>query len=56
MRKRTRARQFALEVLYQVDLCGDEVLDEALDDMCRRAGETDVSDFATELVRGTREK
>jgi len=54
MRKRTRARQLALEVLYQVDLCGDGVLDEALADMRVRAGDVDVSDFAVTLVRGTR--
>ena len=54
MRKRTRARQFALEVLYQVDLCGEGVTAEALVDMCARAADREVSDFATALVRGTR--
>lgn len=53
MRKRTRARQFALEVLYQVDLCGSEVFEESLADMVARAGDSEVSDFASSLVRGT---
>ena len=53
MRKRTRARQFALEVLYQVDLCGEALTEEALADMCQRADDHDVSGFASELVRGT---
>ena len=53
MRKRTRARQLALEVLYQVDLCGTAVLDEALADMVARADEPDVRDFAAGLVTGT---
>jgi len=56
MRKRTRARQFALEVLYQVDLCGPDVLEDSLADMVERAGEPDVSSFASALVRGTLEK
>jgi len=56
MRKRTRARQFALEVLYQVDLCGTAVLEESLADMVERAGDSDVSGFASALVRGTLQK
>jgi len=56
MRKRTRARQFALEVLYQVDLCGRGVLEESLADMAGRAGEPDVAGFALSLVSGTLEK
>jgi transcription antitermination factor NusB len=56
MRKRTRARHFALEVLYQVDLCGLEVLEDSLAEMVERAGEPDVSGFASALVRGTLEK
>ena len=56
MRKRTRARQFALEVLYQTDLCGAAILEEALADMAERAGDSSVSEFAATLVRGTLEK
>ena len=55
MRKRTRARQFALEVLYQADLMGPEVLEEALLDMIERADDPEVGDFAVTLVRGTHE-
>ena len=53
MRKRTRARHAALEVLYQVDLCGIDTLGDALADMVGRAGDGEVGDFATVLVRGT---
>ena len=53
MRKRTRARQLALEVLYQVDLCGEGVLEEALAEMAERSGDADVTSFASGLVRGT---
>ncbi|HUW55092.1 MAG TPA: transcription antitermination factor NusB [Planctomycetota bacterium] len=56
MRKRTRARQFALEVLYQVDLCGSEVLETSLAEMTARADDPDVSGFASALVKGTLEK
>jgi len=56
MRKRTRARQFALEVLYQVDLCGSAVLETSLAEMVGRADEADVSGFASTLVTGTLEK
>lgn len=55
MRKRTRARQCALEVLFQTDLLGAGALEEALTDMAARTAERDVSDFAASLVRGTLE-
>jgi N utilization substance protein B len=55
MRKRTKARQFALEVLYHVDLCGTGVLETSVAEMTERAGGRDVSDFASALVRGTLE-
>ncbi len=53
MRKRTRARQLALEVLYQVDLLGAGALAEALGDMSDRCEDPQVSAFAASLVRGT---
>ena len=53
MRKRTRARQLALEVLYQVDLLGANALAEALSDMSERAEDPAVGQFAASLVRGT---
>jgi transcription antitermination factor NusB len=53
MKKRTRARELALQLLYQVDLRGDEVLAE--DKQFVREHETDkgARDFALHLVRGT---
>lgn len=56
MRKRTRARQFAIEVLYHVDLCGSGVLETSLAEMVGRADDPDVSGFASTLVTGTLEK
>ena len=53
MRKRTRARQLALEVLYQVDLLGAGALGEALTDMAERSDDPQVSSFAASLVHGT---
>ncbi len=56
MRKRTRARQLALEALYQVDLLGAGALSEALGDMAERSEDPQVSAFAAALVRGTLDK
>jgi len=53
MRKRTRARELALQILFQVDLRGDEIID-GLDGILERSGKApDVTDFARELVLGT---
>ena len=53
MRKRTRARELALQILYQVDLRGSEILDD-IDGIMERTGKApDVTDFARELVVGT---
>lgn len=53
MRKRTRARELALQILYQIDLRGpDTVLD--LDDMLDASDASgEVRSFAGDLVRGT---
>jgi transcription antitermination factor NusB len=56
LRKRTRARELALQVLYQLDLLGVEVLAE-LDPLLARLqepGETDpgVRRFAHDLIEG----
>jgi transcription antitermination factor NusB len=53
MRKRTRARGLALETLYRIDLMGADSLDETLTEMVEEADDPEVSDFASELVRGT---
>ncbi len=54
-RKRTKARELALQFLYQVDIRGEESL-EAMDPFLDRVGVPDeVRDFARDLVRGCRE-
>jgi transcription antitermination factor NusB len=56
MRKRTRARELALQVLYQIDLRGPATPEE-LEEMLRDSGKPDdVLDFARVLVRGTLER
>jgi len=53
MRKRTRARELALQILFQYDLRGIEILDD-LDGILERSGKApNVTEFAGELVRGT---
>ena len=54
MRRRTRARELALQFLYTLDLRGDDARD-GLDDFLRRSGASRIaSRFATELVDGVR--
>lgn len=53
MRKRTKAREYALQILYQVDLTRVE-LDQTLEDFwLYHLVPPEVKTFATELVRGT---
>ena len=56
MRKRTRARELALQMLYQLDARGDDAWD-LMDPMLQREepGDDDVHEFARELIRGTME-
>jgi len=52
MRKRTRSREIVLQVLYQLEIRGTDVIDE-VDAFCIEQGkEPEVSDFAIKLVRG----
>jgi transcription antitermination factor NusB len=54
MRKRSRAREFALQVLYQMDITGDNY-DTCLDNFWQaQAGKIDaeIENFANELVCG----
>ncbi|MGD0336452.1 MAG: transcription antitermination factor NusB [Candidatus Omnitrophota bacterium] len=55
MRKRTRAREFALQVLYQVDIRGDDP-DGSLSDFWQTHSEDNISDemkdFTAQLVKG----
>ena len=57
-RRRTRAREIAMQILFQVDLRGVEFLDEfdkTIDELCADEcqGEADVSEFASRIVTGT---
>ena len=56
MRKRTQAREVALQLLYQLDVQGDDVA-ETLEQGAARQGADDeeVRSFALDLVRGTTE-
>ena len=56
MRKRTQARELALQLMYQLDLRGDEILDEVNAALAPQAGDPEMLDFARELVHGCREK
>ncbi len=61
MRRRTRARESALQFLYQLDLRGESAidqLDEFLDDSMSREGQKadpELRSFARRLVTGTRQ-
>lgn len=55
MKKRTRGRELALQVLYQVDLRGDEVLAE-LDEFLRdEESDREARDFAKKILAGVAE-
>ena len=52
MRKRTRSREIVLQILYQLEIRGNEVIDE-VDAFCIEQGkEAEVSDFAIKLAKG----
>jgi N utilization substance protein B len=54
MRKRTKARQFALQILYQVDITGNPIESVFQDFWARESdADEDVKKFATLLVEGT---
>lgn len=56
MRKRTRAREFALQILYQIDITHDSC-DVSLENFWREHSEEDIEeelkDFTNQLVKGT---
>jgi len=57
VRKRTRAREIALQMLYQADARGTEVLEQVEEFLAREAGGDDeVVEFARMLVQGTVEQ
>jgi len=53
MRKRTRARELALQFLYQVDLIGEDTLRDLEEFLAAESKEPEVRRFASDLVRGT---
>src|SRR3989338_3145396 len=56
MRKRTQARECALQILYQLDIV-DQPLDEVLPSFWEfHPASDDIRQFAEQLVRGTRER
>ncbi len=56
MKKRTRARELALQFLYQLDLCGKSVLPEARAFVQGEERDAETARFALRLVEGTHEK
>ncbi len=52
MRKRTKAREFALQALYQIDITNSTISD-MFDDFLKAQGVTgDVKDYCEKLVKG----
>ena len=52
LRKRSRARELALQGLYQVDLRGEEVADDVRRWLAEATAEPEVREFARQLVDG----
>lgn len=55
MRKRTKAREFALQVLYQIDITHqdcDASLDNFWQNLAKDGADEELKDFANSLVRG----
>ena len=55
MKKRTRARELALQFLYQFDLRGQEFLGEARSFLRDEESDKSTREFALHLIRGTAE-
>ncbi len=53
MKKRSRARELALQFLYQLDLRGEELLPEAREFIRGEEKDAEASKFAQRLVEGT---
>jgi transcription antitermination factor NusB len=52
MRKRTQARELALQLLYQLDLRGEEILSEIEAYLSDPAGDKEINLFAKDLLFG----
>ena len=55
MRRRTRARELAIQSLYQFDVRGDEAADDVEQLIDEAASDDETRSFARRLIRGTRE-
>ena len=55
MKKRTRARELALQFLYQLDLVGAEIIDELAAFLRQEERDGETCRFARRLVEGTHE-
>jgi len=55
MRKRTLARESALKILYRIEISKDSVESSIMDFWTRETCNEETRDFATSLVKGTRE-
>jgi len=53
VKKRSRARELALQFLYQLDLRGPDLLDEVKDFLKQEESDRSTREFALHLVRGT---
>ncbi|MEK7749390.1 MAG: transcription antitermination factor NusB, partial [Planctomycetota bacterium] len=54
MRNRTIARELAIKALYQLDLCGDDIISD-IDTFCKENTEKpDIYSFAMSLIKGCR--
>ncbi len=53
LRRRSKARELAVQFLYQFDLRGREVLDELPAFLAQEAKEPEVRQFASRLIEGT---
>lgn len=56
MRKRTQAREFALQMLYQIDLTGGNPDQVFKDFWQENSASADIREFAERIVRGTVER
>ncbi len=52
MRKRTKARQFALQLLYQIDLRSTDVLEQLDDFLLENGAAPEVEEYARKLIFG----
>lgn len=54
MRKRSQARELALQLMYQLDLRGDEIKEDIDEALAAGSGDAEVVEFARDLVQGCR--